>query len=208
MSLLSLIVSIACVSISAPVPEGSRSDYSHAALPSEVNQSPRMFMDIDRPHWVYDIADRLSSTDTIWCYPKGYFSSGRVLTRYEFAIAVDKAIKILRDEERTSLQSVSSIDKRFPWTVSSRFEIADAGPLLRMVDEFEEELRALGADLAKARTVLLDDWEKSESIGNVPHSKLTTLFSYRQITLFPPLVGSPEEIHWPEPHRSEVSGRR
>src|SRR5436305_2617893 len=63
-----------------------------AALAQEP-KAPDMFKDVDTSHWAYPAVESLRSKNIVVGYPDGYFRGKRTLTRYEFAVALDRALK-------------------------------------------------------------------------------------------------------------------
>ena len=64
-----------------------------AATPS--NAQGKLFQDVPQSHWAYEAVSSLQSKDILKGYPDGYFRGKRPLTRYEFAVALDRALKSL-----------------------------------------------------------------------------------------------------------------
>ena len=58
-------------------------------------QAPDMFKDLDPSHWAYQATEALRAKNIVWGYPDGYFRGKRTLTRYEFAVALDRALKTI-----------------------------------------------------------------------------------------------------------------
>src|SRR2546428_594783 len=58
-------------------------------------KAPDMFKDVDTSHWAYPAVESLRSKNIVVGYPDGYFRGKRTLTRYEFAVALDRALKSL-----------------------------------------------------------------------------------------------------------------
>jgi len=56
-------------------------------------QAPDMFKDVDTSHWAYQATENLRAKNIVWGYPDGHFRGKRTLTRYEFAVALDRALK-------------------------------------------------------------------------------------------------------------------
>src|SRR5437899_4316843 len=54
---------------------------------------PDMFKDLDPNHWAYAATESLRAKGIVIGYPDGYFRGKRTLTRYEFAVALDRALK-------------------------------------------------------------------------------------------------------------------
>src|ERR1041385_2539173 len=58
-------------------------------------QAPDMFKDLDPNHWAYQATENLRQKGILIGYPGGYFRGKRTLTRYEFAVALDRLLKNL-----------------------------------------------------------------------------------------------------------------
>ncbi len=56
-------------------------------------QAPSQFKDEEKSHWAYEAMESLRAKNIVWGYPDGYFRGKRTLTRYEFAVALDRALK-------------------------------------------------------------------------------------------------------------------
>ncbi|MGC8669424.1 MAG: S-layer homology domain-containing protein [Chthonomonadales bacterium] len=63
------------------------------ARPVSAQNNP--FDDVPTTHWAYQAVSELQSKGIIKGYPNGRFSGMRTLTRYEFAEALDRAVKAL-----------------------------------------------------------------------------------------------------------------
>src|SRR5215475_14258545 len=62
-------------------------------MPSQAQNAPDMFKDLDTSHWAYAAVESLRSKNIVVGYPDGYFRGKRTLTRYEFAVALDRALR-------------------------------------------------------------------------------------------------------------------
>jgi hypothetical protein len=58
------------------------------------------FKDVDRSHWAYEAVESLREKGILQGYPGEFFRGKRVLTRYEFAVALDRAYKRLEQRFR------------------------------------------------------------------------------------------------------------
>ena len=115
-------------------------------------QAPDMFKDQDPMHWAYAAMESLRSKGIVIGYPDGYFRGKRTLTRYEFAVALDRALKQF-------MPVAGQKGEQGP-----RGEAGPQGPtgpggppgmtpeevanLRRLTQEFKDELAALGRDMA------------------------------------------------------------
>jgi hypothetical protein len=68
-------------------------------VPSQAQNAPDMFKDLDTSHWAYAATESLRSKNIVIGYPDGYFRGKRTLTRYEFAVALDRALKSIKPGE-------------------------------------------------------------------------------------------------------------
>lgn len=114
-------------------------------------QAPDMFRDVDRSHWAYEAVESLRAKNILIGYPDGYFRGKRTLTRYEFAVALDRALRSLPDGGG----GTGAQGERGP-----QGEPGPAGPqgppgmtpeevqqLQRLANEFREELARLGNNM-------------------------------------------------------------
>src|ERR1043166_4891953 len=53
---------------------------------------PDAFVDAKKDHWAYEAMEHLRSRGVVIGYPDGHFRGNRTLTRYEFAVALNRAI--------------------------------------------------------------------------------------------------------------------
>lgn len=90
------------------------------------------FSDVPREHWAYDNVQTLVQLGIFTGYPDGTFTGRRSLTRYEFAVALQRMLTEVQRElvplERTELRG-----------------------LVLLVEEFAPELEMLGADVEQIR---------------------------------------------------------
>lgn len=106
------------------------------------------FKDLDPKHWAYEAVTDLQSKGILIGYPDGYFKGKRALTRYEFAIALKRAL------DKIQATPGPKGDK------GDKGDTGDAGPigppgmtpeevanLRRLTDEFRNELASLGANI-------------------------------------------------------------
>ncbi|HZT44110.1 MAG TPA: S-layer homology domain-containing protein [Chthonomonadaceae bacterium] len=100
------------------------------------------FRDVPDTHWAYQAVTDLQSKGILIGYPDGYFRGKRTLTRYEFAIALERALKAIPTQAGP------------PGPAGPQGEVGPPGPpgmtpeevaeLRRLTDEFRNELAALG----------------------------------------------------------------
>jgi hypothetical protein len=109
------------------------------------------FQDVPTTHWAYEAVTSLQQKDIIKGYPEGYFRGKRTLTRYEFAVALDRALK--------SIGTIKG-EKGDPGAPGAAGDVGpkgDVGPpgmtpdevmqLKALTQEFKNELAQLGANV-------------------------------------------------------------
>lgn len=64
------------------------------AMPALAQQA-EPFRDVPTDHWAYQAVESLREKGIVIGYPDGYFRGKRTLTRYEFAVALDRALKAI-----------------------------------------------------------------------------------------------------------------
>ncbi len=120
------------------------------AVPTRAQQAPDMFKDLDRNHWAYEAVESLRSKGIVVGYPDGYFRGRRVLTRYEFAVALDRALRKLNLQgtvgpqgERGPAGETGPPGPQGPPGVTPE----ELATLRRLLQEFRDELAALGNNM-------------------------------------------------------------
>src|SRR5688572_12895677 len=117
--------------------------------------APDMFKDVPRDHWTYQAVDSLRNKGILIGYPDSYFRGTRTLSRYELAVALDRALqRALGNRQESSLESLPSakpiaiVDHpepgkpRFPGLTTE-----DLGSIRRLITEFRIELASLGNNI-------------------------------------------------------------
>jgi len=89
------------------------------------------FSDVPQTHWAYDSVSHVAQRGVFTGYPDGTFSGRRALTRYEFAVALQR---MLQEVERSERQAALRLTRN------------DLYLLQRLLQEFTAELAMLGAD--------------------------------------------------------------
>ena len=111
------------------------------ALPALANP----FVDVPLNHWAYDAVQSLAAKGIVIGYPDGTFGGNRALTRYEFAMATARAVGYL--EQKIDEAGFASQE--------------DIAMLEKLVQEFADELRALGVTVDDLKRAL---GEQSQAI--------------------------------------------
>jgi hypothetical protein len=88
-----------------------------------------IFRDLPTSHWVYASVRTLQQSGLIEGYPPDYFGRRYILTRYEIAVAIKRAVERLFDAQTASSKPLSAKERIL---------------LLELLDEFRTELRSLG----------------------------------------------------------------
>ncbi|MCE5200300.1 MAG: S-layer homology domain-containing protein [Armatimonadota bacterium] len=114
------------------------------------------FTDVPTDHWAYDAVNRLQQDGVIIGYPDGTFAGKRTITRYEFAVAIARVLDtvrpgatgITREELNSALsQYAKKSDIPAAANLANLATKADVDALRKLVDEFRDELAALGVDV-------------------------------------------------------------
>jgi hypothetical protein len=78
---------VACVVVCGLTATGGLIGYAAA------QQGPDQFKDLDERHWAYQSVENLRAKNIMIGTPDGYFRGKKTLTRYEFAVALDRLLK-------------------------------------------------------------------------------------------------------------------
>ncbi len=116
-----------------------------------------MFKDVPSDHWAYQAISDLQQKKILLGYPNGYFQGKRVLTRYEFAVALKRALDAIGPSGKGEKGDPGT--KGDAGVPGDKGEKGDIGPpgmtpeqvteLMRLTDTFKSELATLGADVSK-----------------------------------------------------------
>lgn len=113
-------------------------------------QDARPFEDVRPDHWAYRAAANLHGRGIINGYPEGHFNGQRTLTRYEFAVALKRALDGLTGDSksrraespRATPKSIAGATLPAPAVLSR----SEADELQRLAVNFKDELTTLGVD--------------------------------------------------------------
>src|ERR1043165_8055144 len=116
---------------------------------------PDKFPDIPENHWAYQAVESLRAKKIMIGYPDGMYRGRRTLTRYEFAVAIDRALK--------QLPPGPAGPQGEKGETGDKGERGDQGPqgppgiteeelnsLRRLANEFRNELAGLGTKMQDA----------------------------------------------------------
>ena len=120
---------------------------------SAPSQAQGPFADVPIDHWAYDAVSQLQDLGIIIGYPDGTFSGRRALTRYEFAMALSRAIPVIVDMVEVPAQhsagggiSEADVNKLIDDKIG-KLDIPTLDTLNRSINEFRDELSGMGVDL-------------------------------------------------------------
>jgi len=128
-------------------------------VPASAQNAPDMFKDLDTSHWAYQATENLRSKNIVIGYPDGYFRGKRTLTRYEFAVALDRALKSLPAPGTGPEGKQGPMGERGPaGETGPAGERGPQGPpgmtpeevdqFRRLLNEFKNELTSFGNNIA------------------------------------------------------------
>lgn len=110
------------------------------------------FKDLPANHWAYSVADQLRARGVITGYPEAYFKGNRALTRYEFALAIDRAFgRIATRGERSAPGGAAPLNEPVDSTLGA-LTTGDVDALRRLAAEFQTELEIVGTSPAAVKS--------------------------------------------------------
>ncbi len=140
-----------------------------------------MFKDVPSDHWAYSAISDLQSKKVLLGYPNGYFQGKRVLTRYEFAVALKRAIDNI--PVTSGKDGAAGKDGTNGADGKDGAPGADGKPgmapeevaaLAKLADTFKAELAQLGTDV-KSINSKLDAIGKSVAALNTRLDKMVSI---------------------------------
>jgi hypothetical protein len=129
------------------------------------------FSNVPQQHWCYDAVQQMAQDGIFTGYPDGAFTGKRPLTRYEFAVAIQRMVQEIRRDSRDGL------------VLSKHLRIA----FQKLAQEFTPELEMLGTDVAILRRNVLT--LTSPWLGDAPDLATCTPGVY-------PGVGVPQDTEY------------
>lgn len=110
------------------------------------------FADVPVDHWAYEAVQQLQDKGIVIGYPDGTFSGKRALTRYEFALALSRAIPVICQEcgNGTATGAAPVTDEHINDLIDQKLKNLkpeDLSALNKSIDEFRDELSQMGVDL-------------------------------------------------------------
>src|SRR6266542_1623422 len=112
------------------------------------------FAEVPRSDPAYGMVARLEAQGYFTGYPAGTFSGGRLITRYEFAVALQR---MFYDVQRAMPGPVYSEESRLRLEVARRYPLGPepaGSELLRLAQEFSSELAMVGSDVERLKRKL------------------------------------------------------
>ena len=113
-----------------------------AAAPSASAQAAP-FLDTPTNHWAYEAVQDLAKKGIVIGYPDGTYGGKRPMTRYEFAVALDRALRTISD--------MTSANPPPGTPAVSTVTQDDLNRLQALIDKFRPELDTIGANLQDAQ---------------------------------------------------------
>lgn len=111
------------------------------------------FNDVPTDHWAYDAVNKLQKDGIVIGYPDGTFGGKRAMSRYEFATAIARILPMLSADTsqfatKSELQNAIAGIKIPEMPDMSKFATkSDLDAIKKLVDEFRDEIAALGVDV-------------------------------------------------------------
>lgn len=126
-------------------------------LPAMAQVAPSEFSDVPTDHWAYEAVESLRAKNILVGYPDGYFRGKRMLSRYEFAVALKRALESLQLVPGPKGDPGPQGPKGDKGDKGEKGEPGPAGPpgvapeelaaLKKLADEFKAELANLGVNI-------------------------------------------------------------
>ncbi|HEU4754296.1 MAG TPA: S-layer homology domain-containing protein, partial [Armatimonadota bacterium] len=115
------------------------------------------FRDVPPGHWAYGAMDELARQGYFTGYPDGTFRGTRALTRYEFAVALQRVSGEVQRKEVQEYGGRASVLRLRVMEQVGTVRRTPVESLLKLIAEFRPELAMLGSDVdqmtANTRTV-------------------------------------------------------
>jgi hypothetical protein len=112
------------------------------------------FNDVPTDHWAYDAVNKLQKDGIVIGYPDGTFGGKRAMSRYEFATAIARMLPLIGGQDLSSYATKSELQNAIAGIkipempdLSTYATKADVDAIKKLVDEFRDEIAALGVDV-------------------------------------------------------------
>ena len=117
------------------------------APPAQAQAAP--FLDTPTNHWAYEAVQDLAKKGIIIGYPDGTFGGKRPMTRYEFAIALDRALRTVADLVAAQQPGAAPAPAGTPAVGTVTQD--DLNRIQALVDRFRPELDTIQTNLKTAQ---------------------------------------------------------
>lgn len=111
------------------------------------------FNDVPTDHWAYDAVNKLQKDGIIIGYPDGTFGGKRAMSRYEFATAIARILPLINPQDLSQYATKSDLQNAIAGIKPSEMDLSkyatkeDLDAIKKLVDEFRDEIAALGVDV-------------------------------------------------------------
>jgi polyhydroxyalkanoate synthesis regulator phasin len=143
------------------------------------------FADVPTDHWAYDAVNELAKQGIVNGYPDSTFGGKRALTRYEFAMAIQRMLQEVQRRidakggtaqpaptDLSNYYTKTEIDEKLR-NVPTREEVdrlrSDVDQLRRLATEFQDTLAALGTDVDQLKRDLAALRDRLTALENEVH---------------------------------------
>jgi hypothetical protein len=107
------------------------------------------FLDTPTNHWAYESVQDLAKKGIVIGYPDGTYGGKRPMTRYEFAVALDRALRTIADMVAAQQPGAPPAPAGTPAVGTVTQD--DLNKLQALIDKFRPELDTIEADLKTAQ---------------------------------------------------------
>jgi len=129
------------------------------------------FNDVPKGHWAYGAVNTLSEKGYLEGYPSNDFLGDRTLTRYEFAVVIQRILNNL-EEKNNAAQNQEINDENTPNSDDSEEIIAEKladdpeseEAISKLIDEFKVELTIIGTRLDAVEAQLEEIKSKQDNV--------------------------------------------
>lgn len=118
-----------------------------AAWSSPVRAQDNPFKDVPTDHWAYQAVTDLQQKGILLGYPDGYFRGNRTLTRYEFAVALERLLKNLPDTAGPAGPQGPAGPTGDSGPAGPGFTPDEIAELQKLTSEFDPDMQELGTNV-------------------------------------------------------------
>ena len=115
--------------------------------PAQAQAAP--FLDTPTNHWAYEAVQDLAKKGIVIGYPDGTYGGKRPMTRYEFAVALDRALRTVADMVAAQQPGAAPAPAGTP--APGTITQDDLNRLQALIDKFRPELDTIQANLKTAQ---------------------------------------------------------